>query len=146
MSTTTKSSGAAAGAQFQKLFTAYVGAWKKSVDTLVDGYKQSVQAQNELIEIGAERARVAAKLATENVESVSKTIAGVVAVFEDLAGYATMTQKQAAEYAASQNSTAYAAAKQQFDAAGVAAAETFQRGVDTLLDTQRVVLASQEAA
>ena len=66
--------------------------------------------------------------------SVSKTIAGVVAVFEDLAGYATETQKQAADFAASQNSTAYAAAQQQFEAASAKTAETFQRGLDTLLE------------
>src|SRR5918995_6667558 len=118
MSKTTKSSAAAvAGAQVENFLTAYLGAWKKSVDVLVDGYKQTARAHKELAEIAAERGRVAAKLATENASSVSKAIAGVVSVFEDLAGYATETQKQAADFAASQNATAYAAAQQQFEAA-----------------------------
>ena len=147
MSKTTKSSAAAvAGAQVENFLTAYLGAWKKSVDVLVDGYKQTAQAQKELAEIAAERGRVAAKLATENASSVSKTIAGVVAVFEDLAGYATETQKQAADFAASQNSTAYAAAQQQFEAASAKTSETFQRGLDTLLESQARVLGNQAAA
>ncbi len=148
MSTTTKSSGAAAvaGAQFQSFVSDYVGAWKKGVDAMVEGYKKSAQAQKELLEIAAERGRVATQLATENVESVTKTIAGVAAVIEDLAGYATVTQKKAVDFAASHNSTAYAAAQQQFEATGAAAAETFQRGVDTLLETQARVLGNQAAA
>ena len=147
MSTTTKSSAAAvAGAQIDNFFTAYLGAWKKSVDVLVDGYKQTAQAHTELAEIAAERARVAAKLAAENASSVSKTIAGVVAVFEDLAGYAIETQKQAADFAASQSSTSYAAAQQQFEAASAKTAETFQRSLDTLLESQARVLGNQAAA
>ena len=147
MSTTTKSSAAAAaGAQIENFLTANLGAWKKSVDVLVDGSKQTAQAQMELAEIAAQRGRVAAKLASENVSSVSKTIAGVVAVFDDLAGYAGAAQKQAADFAASQHSTAYAAAQQQFGAATAKTAETFQRGLDTLLESQARVLGNQAAA
>jgi hypothetical protein len=147
MSKTTKSSAAAvAGAQVETFLSAYLGAWKKSVDILVDGYKQTAQTQTELAEIAAQRGRVAAKLASENVSSVSKTIAGVVAVFDDLAGYAGAAQKQAADFAASQHSTAYAAAQQQFEAASARAAETFQRGLDTLLESQARVLGNQTAA
>ena len=147
MSTTTKSSAAAvAGTQVENFLTAYLGAWKKSVDILVDGYQQTDQAQKELAAIAAERGRVAAKLATENASSVSKTITGVVAVFENLAGHATETQKQAAAFAASQNSTAYAAARQQFEAASAKTSETFQRGLDTLLESQARVLGNQAAA
>ena len=77
MSKTTKSSAAAvAGAQVETFLTAYLGAWKKSVDILVDSYTQTAQAHKELAEIAAERGRVAANLATENASSVSKTIAG----------------------------------------------------------------------
>ena len=147
MSKTTKSSTAAvAGAQVENLLTAYLGAWKKSIDVLVDGYKQTAEAQKELAEIAAERGRVAAKLATENAASASKTIAGVVAVFEDLAGYATEAQKQATDFAASQNSTAYAAAQQQFEAATAKTSAAFQRGLDTLLESQARVLGNKAAA
>jgi hypothetical protein len=147
MSKTTKSSAAAvAGAQVENFLTAYLGAWKKSVDVLVDGCRQTARAQQQLAEIAAERGRVAAKLATENASSVGKTIAGVVAVCEDLAGYATEAQKQAADFAASQNSWAYAAAQQQFEAASAKSAAAFQRGLDTLLESQARVLGNQAAA
>jgi hypothetical protein len=147
MSKTVKSSAAAvAGVQVETFLTAYLGAWKKSVDVFVDGCKQTAQAQQELAEIAAQRGRVAAKLATENANSVGKTIAGIVAVFEDLASYATETQKQAADFAASQNSTAYAAAQQQFEAATTKTLETFQRGLDTLLESQARVLGNRAAA
>jgi len=146
MSKTTKSSAAAvSGAQVETFLTAYLGAWKKSVEVLVDGYKQTAQAQKELAEIAAERGRVAAKLAAENASSVSKTIAGVVAVFEGLAGYAAETQKQAADYAASQNGTTYTAAQQRFEAASAKVSETFQRGLDTLLESQARVLGKAAA-
>ena len=147
MSKTSKSSAAAVtGAQVENVLTAYLGAWKKSVDVLVDGYQQTAQAQKAFAEIAAERGRVAAKLATENASSVSKTIAGVVAVFEDLAGYATEAQQQAADFAASQNATTYAAAQQQFEAATAKTSEAFQRGLDTLLESQARVLGNKAAA
>ena len=147
MSKTTKSSAATvAGAQIENVLTAYLGAWKKSVDVLVAGYQQTAQAQKALAEIAAERGRVAAKLATENVSSVSKTIAGALAVFEDLAGSAFEAQKQAADFAASQNSTAYAAAQQQFEAATAKTSDAFQRGLDTLLESQARVLGNKAAA
>ena len=147
MSKTSKSSAAAvAGAQVENVLTAYLGAWKKSVDVLVDGYKQTADAQKALAEIAAERGRVAAKLATENAASVSKTIAGVAAVFENLAGYATAAQQQAADFAASQNATTYAAAQQQFEMATAKTSEAFQRGLDTLLESQARVLGNKAAA
>jgi len=147
MSKTTKSSAAAvAGAQVETFLNAYLGLWKKSVDILVDGYAQTAQAHKQLAEIAAERGRVAAKLATENVSSVSQTIAGVVGVFEDLAGSAIEAQKQAADFAALQNSTAYAAAQQQFEAATAKTSDAFQRGLDTLLESQARVLGNKAAA
>ena len=55
-------------------------------------------------------------------------------------------QWPAADFAASQNSTAYAAAQQQFEAATAKTSEAFQRGLDTLLESQSRVLGNKAAA
>ena len=175
MSGTPKSSGAAAGAQIDTVLGEYakgvvsgiegmeqlrrqaveamavqnrelVAAWQKGAALLVDGLQQSARIQHDLFEIAVERGRVATRLATENVESVSKTIAGVTAVLETVAGYAAAAQKQAVEFAAAQGGTAYDAAKRQFEASGIAAADTFKRGVNTIIETQRTVMGVRDAA
>ena len=175
MSATHKSSGAAAGAQIDTVLGRIREGRRSGIDRSGAIRRQAIEAtrsrtanssapgrraldaarsrvpavgqvQHDLLEVAVERGRVVSRLAAENVESVSKTIAGVTAVFETLAGYATAAQKQAVEFAAAQSSTAYDAAKQQFEASGSAAAETFQRGVDTLLETQRTVLGAADAA
>ena len=112
----------------------------------MEGFQQSAQIQKDLFAVAVERGRVASRLAAENVESINKTVAGVTAVFETVAGYATSAQKQAVEFAAAQSTTVYDAAKQQFEASGSAAAETFKRGVDTIIETQRTVLGARDAA
>lgn len=123
-----------------------VQAWKSGADVAVEGFQHAVQAQKELLEIAVERGRVASRLVKENADSVSKTTAGVTAVFDTLAGFTTSAQKQAVDFAAVQNASAFDAAKRQFEASGQAAAEAFQRGVDTLVETQRVVLKTRDAA
>ena len=152
MSTTSKSSGAAAaaGAQFESFFNDYTKNVTKEFERLAslrkEAFDAAAQAQKTLLEVAAERGRVAAKLTAENTESITGMVAGVLAVFEDLAGFATKTQKQAVDFAASQNASIYAAAQQQFEATGAAATETFQKSVDTVLEAQRAVLGAREAA
>ena len=121
-------------------------AWKKGVDQTVEGLQQAAQAQKALLAVAVERGRVVSKLATENAESVSKTAAGVAAVVDSLGASANSAQKQALEIAAAQSSSAYDAAKRHFETSGTAAVETFQRGVDTLLETQKTVLRARDAA
>src|SRR5687767_1714531 len=123
-----------------------INAWKKGLEIAVEGLKRSAVAQTDLIEVAAERGRTAAKLATENAESVAKTVAGVAAVFDTLAGYATTAQKEAVDFTAAQNTAAYDAAKQQIEASGSAATETFRRGVDSFLEAQRTVLSASAGA
>src|SRR5436190_93799 len=72
---------------------------------------------------------------------------GVVSgVLETVAGYATAAQKQAVEFAEAQGGTVYDAAKRQLEASGTAAADTFTRGVNTIIETQRTVLGVRDAA
>jgi hypothetical protein len=118
----------------------FVTAWQKGTELAVQGYQQSAQIHTDLFAVAVERGRMVSKLAGENVESINKAVAGVTAVLETVAGYATAAQQQAVAFAAVQSTTAYDAAKQQFDASGSAAAETFKRGVDTIIETQRAVL------
>jgi hypothetical protein len=118
----------------------FVTAWQKGAELAVEGYQQSAQIQKDLFAVAVERGRIVSRLATENVESINKAVAGVTAVLETVAGYATAAQQQALAFAAAQSTTAYDAAKQQMAASGDAAAQTFKRGIDTIIDTQRTVL------
>jgi hypothetical protein len=124
----------------------FLKAWQKGTDLVVDGYQQSTQIHQRLFELAVQRGHVVSRLATENVESLAKASAGVVAVLETVAGFATAAQKQAVELATTQSTSAYDAAQQQFEASNSAAADAFRRGVDTLIETQRTVLRNQDAA
>jgi hypothetical protein len=123
-----------------------VTAWKQGVDVAVEGLQRVAQAQKDLLAVASERGRVASSLVTQNAESVAKTVAGVAAVIEGFGSYVASAQKQAYEFVASQNAAAYDAAKKQFESSGNAAVETFQRGVETLFETQKTVLRAQDAA
>jgi hypothetical protein len=121
-----------------------VTAWQKGTELVVEGYQQSAQIQKDLFAVAVERGRVVSRLTAENVESINRAVAGVTAVLETVAGYATSAQKQAVEFAAAQSTTVYDAAKQQLEASGSAAAETFKRGIDTIIETQRTVLGARD--
>jgi hypothetical protein len=123
----------------------WVTAWQKGTELVVEGFQQSAQIQKELFAVGVERGRVASRLAAENVESINAAVAGVTAVFETVATYTTSAQKQALELAAAQSTAVYDAAKQQLAASSSAAAATFKRGIDTIIDTQRTVLGARDA-
>ena len=120
-------------------------AWQKGTALVAEGFQQSARIQQELFAVAAERGRVASRLAAENVESINKAVAGVTAVFEAVAANTTAAQKQALEFTAAQSTAAYHAAKQQLEASGSAAAATFKRGVDTIIETQRTVLGARDA-
>jgi len=122
-----------------------VTAWQKGTALVAEGCQQSARIQEELFAVAAERGRVASRLAAENVESINNAIAGVTAVFETVAAYTTSAQKQATEFTAAQSTAAYHAAKQQLETSGSAAAATFKRGVDTIIETQRTVLSARDA-
>lgn len=124
---------------------AIVNAWRLAIDSAVEGFQKSVQAQKDLLDLAVERGRAASRLAKEHADAVTKTVAGATAVLDNLAGVATAAQKQAVEQAAVQNTAAYDAAKRQFEASGHAATEAFQRGVEAVIDTQRTILKASAA-
>jgi hypothetical protein len=122
-----------------------ITAWQKGTELVVEGLQQSAQIQKDLFAVAGERGRVASRLTAENVESINTAVAGVTAVFETVAAYTSSAQKQAVAFAAAQSTTMYDAVKQQFEASGSAAAETFKRGIDTIVETQRAVLGARDA-
>ena len=174
MSATDKSSGAAAaGAQIDSFFAEYaksvgtgferllefrrqaldaavqqnrewVTAWQKGTDLALEGFRQGAQIQKGLFEVAAARGRAVSGLAAESGESIGKAVAGATAVLETAAAYATSAQKQAVKFAVAQSGTVYDAAKQQLDASSSAAADTFKRGVDTIIKAQRTVLGARD--
>jgi hypothetical protein len=120
-----------------------VTAWQKGTELVVEGFQQSAQIQKDLFAVAVERGRVASRLTAENVESINKAVAGVAAVFETVAAYTSSAQQQAVAFAAAQSTTMSDAARQQLEASSSAAAETFKRGIDTIVETQRAVLGAR---
>ena len=122
-----------------------VAAWKNGLDVVAEGWQKSAQAQRDLAAVAVERVQTVARLVTQNVESVTKTVSGVAAAFDVYGGFAATVQKQAVELVAAQK-TAIETTTQQIEASGNAALETFQRGVDTLIEAQKSVLRASQAA
>ncbi len=125
--------------------TELVAAWKKGLGATAEALQQAAKSQRDLLAVGIERVQEVSRLATENVESVKKTLAGVAASFEPLSEVTASVQRQATEIAAAQK-TAYETATRQLEESGSAALENFQRGVETLVETRRSVLKSARNA
>lgn len=119
--------------------TEAVAAWKGGLDVLADAWQKSAQAQHEIATIAVERVQTVSRLVTENVESVTKTLTGIASAYEVPSTFVATVQKQAAELVAAQKK-AYDAASQQAEATGKAALESFQRGVETVVEAQKAVL------
>ncbi len=118
-----------------------IAMWKKGLDATADALKQSVQAQRDLVAVGSDRLQVVSRLVTENVESVQKTVASVAATLDTL-GVGAAVQRQFQEVAAAQK-TAFGKVSRQVEENGNAALDTFQRGVNTAVETGRTVLKSK---
>jgi 5'-3' exonuclease len=132
-----------------------MGAWKKIaqvvpgtpvpniLDLVANTFGQFVDLQKGAIDLALEQSQTLAALANERVDSVSKATDAVATIVQDTVERAAVNQKNAIEFAATQTKTAFDNFKKQSGVAGTpaeAAAESIQRGFETLVETQKGIL------
>jgi len=108
-------------------------------DLAAQAFDTILEGQKEAIDMVLEQNQTVVGLAKEGVESVSKLTNGLTALFQKSVEYSVAMQKKALEFAAEQNKAAYDAASKRFGLSG-SPVETFQRGLDALMETQKKVL------
>jgi hypothetical protein len=130
----------------------WMEAWKKSFqlspespglflfDLLGQTFEHFVETQKDIIDLAVEQTHAVVGLAKERGSHATKLTEGVTALFRKTVEHSVAAQKKTLDYYADQHKTAYEAAKKQFRFSGSPAAEAFQSGMDTLIETQKTML------
>ncbi len=109
-------------------------------DLLGQTFERFVDTQKGIIDLAVEQSHAVAGLAKERGASATKMAEGVTALFQQTVEHSVAAQKKVLDYYAEQHKTAYETAKKQFRISGSPAAEAFQSGMDTLIETQKTML------
>lgn len=132
-----------------------IGAWKKiaksvpnspipSILDLANGmFGQLVDLEKGAIDLALEQSNALAGLAGERADFIAKAGDTVKTIAQDTVQRAAATQKNVIEFSAAQTKTAFDTFKKQAGVAGTpveAAADSIQRGFDSLLETQKEFL------
>jgi dsDNA-binding SOS-regulon protein len=132
-----------------------IGAWKKIAKSVPDSpipsildlagsmFGQLVDLQKGAIDLALEQSNALAGLAGERADFIAKAGDTVKTIVQDTVQRAAATQKNVIEFSAIQTKTAFDTFKKQAGVAGTpaeAAADSIQRGFETLLDTQKEIL------
>jgi hypothetical protein len=132
-----------------------IGAWKKIaqvvpgtplptvLDLVANAFGQFVDLQKGAIDLALEQSQTLTALANERINSVSSATDAVTTFVQDTVERAAVAQKSAIEFSAAQTKTVIDSFKKQSGVAGTpveAAAESMQRGFDTLVENQKNLL------
>jgi hypothetical protein len=109
-------------------------------DLVGQSFERFVETQKGAIDLAVEQSHVVAGLAKERGNSAVKVAEGVTALFKQSVEYSVATQKKALDYYSEQHKSACEAAKKQFRIPDNPAADAFQSGIDTLIQTQKTML------
>jgi|ERR1700690_2439000 hypothetical protein len=127
-------------------------AWKKTFqltpetpgaymfDLLGQAFDRLVETQKDMVETAVEQSHAVAGLVKERGAIAGKLTEGVTTLFQQTVERSVATQKKVLDRYAEQQKAAYETAKKQFRFTGNPAAEFFQNGMDTLIETQKSVL------
>jgi len=130
-------------------------AWKKVAQAVPGGaslfmlemattaFERYADTQKSAIDLVLEQSHSLAGLVKERVASVSEAFEGGPALMKQAVDQSVAAQKKALDYSAAQSKAAFASAKDQFGITGTpveAAAESFQRGVESLIESQKELL------
>jgi hypothetical protein len=130
----------------------WMEAWKKALhfvpempgmflfDVFGQTLERFVETQKGAIDLAVEQSHAVAELAQERGGSASKMTEGVTNLMQQTVEQSVAAQKKALDYVAEQQKAAYETAKKQFRISGNPAAEAFQTGLDTLIETQKTML------
>ena len=130
-------------------------AWKKiaqvvpgapglfMLDFASNAFERYAETQKGAIDLVLEKSHALAGLVKERAASPADASEGVAAIVQQTVDQCVGAQKKALVYSAAQTKAAFQTAKQQFGLTGTpadAAAASFQRGVDSLIETQKQLL------
>jgi hypothetical protein len=130
----------------------WMDAWKKALhlvpempglflfDVFGQTFERFLETQKGAIDLAVEQSHAVVDLTQERGGSVSKMTEGVTTLIQQTVEQSVAAQKKALDYVAEQQKSAYEAAKKQFRISGNPAAEAFQSGLDTLIETQKAAL------
>lgn len=99
-----------------------------------------VESQKDVIDLAVEQTRTVANLSKERGASASKVADDVTALFQKTVEHSVAAQKKVLDHVAEQHKAVYETAKKQFRISNSPAAEAFQSGMDTLIETQKAML------
>jgi len=131
--------------------TELMDAWKKAFQYVPDTpgmflfdmfgqmFERYIETQKGAIDLTLEQTHTMTELAKERGGSVAKMTDGMTNLFHQAVEQSVAAQKRALDYYAEQHKTAYETAKRQFRMSNPAA-ELFQTGMDTLIETQKAML------
>jgi dsDNA-binding SOS-regulon protein len=132
-----------------------IGAWKKIaqvvpgtpvptfLDLISNTFGQFVDLQKGAIDLAREQSKALAGLANERLDAVSNATDSVKTFVQNTVERVAVAQKNVIELSAAQAKTAFDTFKKQSGVAGTpveAAAESMQRGFDTLVESQKNIL------
>lgn len=110
------------------------------LDLAGNGFERYTDTQKAVIDLVVEQSHAMADLAKERS---TKTTEGVTNFVKETMERSVATQKKALDHSAAQTKAVFETAKEQFAFAGSpvkAVADSIQRGVDTVIDTQKELL------
>jgi hypothetical protein len=132
--------------------TDWLETWKKTAtlfpqfpgtfmfDLWAQTFDRFIETQKGTIDMAVEQGKQTMNLARERGASYGKATDGFTGLFQQTVEQAIAAQKKALDFYSEQQKTAFEAVKKQFHFANNPAAEAFQNGLDTLLETQKAML------
>ena len=130
-------------------------AWKKiaqavpgapglfMLDLASNAFERYADTQKGAIDLVLEQSHALADLVKERATATAEAFAGAPAIVKQTVDQSVAAQKKALDYSAAQSKAAFASAREQFGIKGTpaeTAAETFERGVDSLIESQKELL------
>jgi chorismate mutase len=130
-------------------------AWKKiaqavpgapglfMLDLASNAFERYADTQKGAIDLVLEQSHALADLVKERATATAEALAGAPAIVKQTVDQSVAAQKKALDYSAAQSKAAFASAREQFGIKGTpaeTAAETFERGVDSLIESQKELL------
>lgn len=109
-------------------------------DLVGQSFQRLVETQKGAIDLAVEQSHVVAGIAKERGASATKVAEGVTALFKQSVEYSVAAQKKALDYYSEQHKAACETAKKQFRIPSNPAADAFQSGIDSLIQTQKAML------
>jgi hypothetical protein len=109
-------------------------------DLVGQSFNRFVETQKGAIDLAVQQSHVVAGIAKERGASATKVAEGVTELFKQSVEYSVATQKKALDYYSDQHKAACETAKKQFHIPSNPAADAFQSGIDTLIQTQKTML------